>query len=107
MVRMRAGISYEVTEAMDEGYCGLPRDELVPLTAIIQPDGDLSYCLMPLPGQRRLVPRKAPRAFPGARPRHSLCRFQPTDERGWRSKISFRHFLELTGPDHRTRMFSP
>ncbi len=31
MVRVRAGISYALTEAMDEGHCGLPRDELVPL----------------------------------------------------------------------------
>ena len=31
MVRVRAGISYALTEAMDEGHCGLPSDELVPL----------------------------------------------------------------------------
>ena len=31
MVRVRAGISYAPTEAMDEGHCGLPTDELVPL----------------------------------------------------------------------------
>jgi len=31
MIRIRAGISYALTEAMDEGHCGLPRDELVPL----------------------------------------------------------------------------
>jgi exodeoxyribonuclease V alpha subunit len=30
-VRVRAGISYALTEAMDEGHCGLPTDELVPL----------------------------------------------------------------------------
>src|SRR5437660_2038195 len=30
-IRMRAGISYALTEAMDEGHCGLPTDELVPL----------------------------------------------------------------------------
>ncbi len=29
--RVRAGISYALTEAMDEGHCGLPTDELVPL----------------------------------------------------------------------------
>src|SRR5262249_58889677 len=27
MVRVRAGISYALTEAMDEGHCGLPADE--------------------------------------------------------------------------------
>ena len=32
MVRVRAGISYALAEAMDEGHCGLPTDELVPLT---------------------------------------------------------------------------
>jgi exodeoxyribonuclease V alpha subunit len=28
MVRVRAGISYALTEAMDDGHCGLPADEL-------------------------------------------------------------------------------
>src|SRR6187455_987010 len=31
MMRIRAGISYALTEAMDEGNCGLPMDDLVPL----------------------------------------------------------------------------
>ena len=35
MVRVRAGISYALTEAMDEGHCGLPSDELVPLAATL------------------------------------------------------------------------
>src|SRR5258707_13196697 len=30
MIRVRAGISYALTEAMDEGHCGLPTEELVP-----------------------------------------------------------------------------
>ncbi|MGC2225297.1 MAG: helix-hairpin-helix domain-containing protein [Methylocella sp.] len=30
MIRVRAGISYTLTEPMDEGHCGLPTDELVP-----------------------------------------------------------------------------
>src|SRR5947209_4614964 len=29
MVRVRAGISYALTEAMNEGHCGLPTDDLV------------------------------------------------------------------------------
>ena len=33
MMRIRAGISYALTEAMDEGHCGLPTEELVPLAA--------------------------------------------------------------------------
>jgi exodeoxyribonuclease V alpha subunit len=31
MIRVRSGISYALTEAMDDGHCGLPTDELVPL----------------------------------------------------------------------------
>lgn len=31
MIRARAGISYALTEALDDGHCGLPRDELLPL----------------------------------------------------------------------------
>src|SRR5215470_12017849 len=31
MMRVRAGVSYALTEAMDEGHCGLPAAELVPL----------------------------------------------------------------------------
>ena len=31
MIRIRAGISYALTEAMDDGHCGLPTDDLTPL----------------------------------------------------------------------------
>jgi exodeoxyribonuclease V alpha subunit len=31
LIRMRAGISYALAEAMDEGHCGLPTAELIPL----------------------------------------------------------------------------
>src|SRR5271163_2363084 len=31
MIRVRAGISYALTEAMDDGHCGLPAEELTPL----------------------------------------------------------------------------
>ena len=31
MIRVRAGISFALTEAMDEGHCGLPTEELMPL----------------------------------------------------------------------------
>ena len=33
MVRVRAGISYALAEAMDEGHCGLPIDLVVPLAS--------------------------------------------------------------------------
>jgi exodeoxyribonuclease V alpha subunit len=32
-IRVRAGISFALTQAMDEGHCGLPAEELVALTA--------------------------------------------------------------------------
>src|SRR5260370_12301435 len=32
LIRARAGISYALAEAMDEGHCGLPVEELVALT---------------------------------------------------------------------------
>ena len=31
MIRVRAGISYALSEAMDDGHCGLPAEELGPL----------------------------------------------------------------------------
>src|SRR5450432_276486 len=31
LVRVRAGISHALTEAMDEGHCGLPTEQLIPL----------------------------------------------------------------------------
>ena len=33
MIRIRAGISYALTEAMDDGHCGLPTEELIPLAS--------------------------------------------------------------------------
>ena len=35
MIRVRAGISFALAEAMDEGHCGLPAAELVPLAATL------------------------------------------------------------------------
>jgi len=32
LIRVRAGIAYALTEAMDEGHCGLPAEELISLT---------------------------------------------------------------------------
>jgi len=31
LIRVQAGISYALTTAMDDGHCGLPRDQLLPL----------------------------------------------------------------------------
>ena len=42
MVRVRTGISYALTEALDEGHCGLPTDELVPLAEkLLEVPGEL------------------------------------------------------------------
>src|SRR2546427_230280 len=42
MIRVRAGISYALTEAMDEGHCGLPTDELIPLAEkLLEVPGEL------------------------------------------------------------------
>ena len=35
MVRVRAGISYALTKAMDQGHCGLPTEELTPLAVAL------------------------------------------------------------------------
>ena len=35
MIRVRAGISYALTEAMDHGHCGLPTGELGPLAVVL------------------------------------------------------------------------
>jgi exodeoxyribonuclease V alpha subunit len=42
MIRIRAGISYGLTEAMGDGHCGLPVEELVPLaTELLTVDENL------------------------------------------------------------------
>ena len=38
MIRVRAGISFALAEAMEQGHCGLPEAELVDLAA--EPAGD-------------------------------------------------------------------
>jgi exodeoxyribonuclease V alpha subunit len=42
LIRVRAGIAYALTEAMDEGHCGLPAEELISLTqALLEVPADL------------------------------------------------------------------
>jgi exodeoxyribonuclease V alpha subunit len=49
MIRVRAGISYALTEAMDEGHCGLPVEELVPLAVeLLEVDKGLVQTAMDL-----------------------------------------------------------
>ena len=35
MIRLRAGVSHALTEAMDDGHCGLPAEELLPAAAAL------------------------------------------------------------------------
>ena len=35
MIRLRAGVSHALTEAMDDGHCGLPAEELLPMAAAL------------------------------------------------------------------------
>src|SRR5713226_1302313 len=56
MIRVRAGISYALTEAMDEGHCGLPTGELVPLAvALLEVPGELVQTAMDLELTERTV----------------------------------------------------
>ncbi|MCX7342300.1 MAG: ATP-dependent RecD-like DNA helicase [Hyphomicrobiales bacterium] len=49
MIRVRAGISHALTEAMDEGHCGLPVEELVPLAVdLLEVDKGLVQTAMDL-----------------------------------------------------------
>ena len=42
MIRVRAGIANALSEAMDDGHCGLPKEELVPLAAeLLEAPSDL------------------------------------------------------------------
>ena len=43
LIRVRAGISYALAEAMDDGHCGLPAEELVALTReLLEVPGELA-----------------------------------------------------------------
>src|SRR5215207_3762547 len=56
MVRVRAGISYALTEAMDEGHCGLPTHELVPLAiALLEVPAELVQTALDLGLAERTV----------------------------------------------------
>ena len=49
MIRVRAGISYALTEAMDEGHCGLPTEELILLAVtLLEVSGDLVQAALDL-----------------------------------------------------------
>jgi exodeoxyribonuclease V alpha subunit len=49
MIRVRAGVSYALTEAMGQGHCGLPTEELVPLAVeLLEVGGGLVQTAMEL-----------------------------------------------------------
>jgi hypothetical protein len=49
IIRVRAGVSYALTEAMDEGHCGLPVEEVVGLTVkLIDVPPDLIHTALAL-----------------------------------------------------------
>src|SRR2546427_3246469 len=56
MIRVRAGISYALTEAMDEGHCGLPTEELTPLAVeLLDVPGELIQTALDLELAQRTV----------------------------------------------------
>src|SRR5450756_1352138 len=56
MIRVRAGISYALTEAMDEGHCGLPTEELTPLAVeLLEVPGELVQTALDLELAERTV----------------------------------------------------
>jgi exodeoxyribonuclease V alpha subunit len=56
MIRVRAGISYALTEAMDEGHCGLPVEELTPLAVeLLEVPGELIQSALELELAERTV----------------------------------------------------
>jgi hypothetical protein len=56
MIRVRAGISYALTEAMDDGHCGVPTDVRIPMMADSAPG--------PAVPSRRSRGRRLPRPWP-------------------------------------------
>ncbi len=49
LIRVRAGISYALTEAMDDGHCGLPTADLVPLAeALLDVGADFIHTALDL-----------------------------------------------------------
>ncbi len=53
---MRAGISYALTETMDEGHCGLPTEELTPLACeLLEVPGELIQTALDLELAERTV----------------------------------------------------
>src|SRR5438270_9359743 len=55
-IRVRAGISYALTKAMDEGHCGLPTEELTPLAVeLLEVPGELIQAALDLELTERTI----------------------------------------------------
>jgi exodeoxyribonuclease V alpha subunit len=72
MIRVRAGISYALTEAMGNGHCGLPKKELVPLVIKLLEVGNMTIEL----AEEALVNLTRTKGI-AARVRQSIIREQP------------------------------
>ena len=61
MIRVRAGVSHVLAEALDEGHCGLPREALVPRAAELlgRPEEQVAEALELELADRRLVAGEA------------------------------------------------
>ena len=80
MVRVRAGISYALTEAMDYGHCGLPKEELVQLAiGLLEVPKELAALIHRIPGIRWRVSHKGLILFTDwvSRPFHSSDHTEP------------------------------
>ena len=54
LIRVRAGVSYALAEAMDEGHCGLPTEELTALAGkLLEVSAELIEVAPRAPGRRR------------------------------------------------------
>jgi len=86
MIRVRAGISYALTTAMDEGHCGLPTDELVPLAEkLLEVPQQLIRTALELELQEGTVIAKV--RFPQPTNRMPVVR-PPTEDDAARSRIN-------------------
>jgi exodeoxyribonuclease V alpha subunit len=61
MIRVRAGVSHVLAEALDEGHCGLPRETLVPRAAELlkRPEAQVAEALELELADRHLVAEEA------------------------------------------------
>jgi hypothetical protein len=70
MIRVRAGISYALTEAMDDGHCGLDVPIFILITSLVMADSKKASVSVidlegpPFPSRNRLIIEPPPRVVP-------------------------------------------